>query len=547
MSARCGPTLSVLVVDDEQWPRIALREQIDWAAVGVGQVREASNGSEALQIMEQDPVDIVFTDIRMPVLDGLKLMSRISERHPSVIVVVVSGYSDFRYAKHAIECGAFGYVLKPIDPAEVRGVAERAVERIRAERGRDAERDRLFHAAGAAASSVQQMLLTAMVIPRFPEETMDAALTSPEVRFRFRRVAVILVRASWSAAGRGREAGAVAVERIREATRDRANLLCFRNSLLPEEIIVLAGLADPPEEGEEESLYHLGELLVSTAAAEGEIVARAGIGRVSSGFRNLRASYDQAAEALEHASRPTGQVTVAQTVVHIDEVRRGSRYFVYPGDREQFLLSCIEHGFRDQVAGAIAELFAEAESLEGVDLSSVKSVLVDLAVGACRLAGSYGRSPTATFEDCDEVLAAVPGLRSLPELRLWFEGMASRAMNHVTERKRGGVRLVVEEVQRYLRENLHRDLTLSAVAGEFLVSGSYLSRVFPRVAGKTFVEFLTDVRMERAARYLVETELTVRGICDLVGFESENYFHKRFKEHFGCTPGEYRQRAAADP
>lgn len=530
--------LTVLVVDDEEWPRIALREQIDWRSLGVGRVMEASNGNEALKLMERVPADMVFTDIRMPVLDGLQLMSRISERYPSVIVVVVSGYSEFAYAKHAIECGAFGYVLKPIDSAEVRAMAGRAVERIRAERRRDVERDRLLRDAGERAASVRQMLLTAMVTPRFPEDAIAAALASQDVRFAYSRASVILIRAAWQAAGRSREPGEAAAERIRSATLDRADLLCFRNALAPEEIVMLAGLPEPSVEGEQDHLYRSAELAVKAAVGAGEIVASAGIGRISCGLQNLRLSYDQAAEALEHAAREAG----GDAVAHIDEVRRGSRYYAYSGDREQYLLSCIEHGFRDQVSRAIGEMFAEAESLEGVDPSSIRAVVLDLAVGACRLAGSYGCSPTGFPGDCDEVVAAAEGLRSMSELRGWFTGLASRIMDHVAMRKRSGVHLVVAEVQRYLRENLHRNLTLSAVAREFLVCGSYLSRVFPRVAGKTFVEYLTELRMERATWYLTETQLTVREISELVGFESENHFFRRFKELLGCTPGEYRSR-----
>ena len=104
----------VLIVDDEHYPRQALRRYFEKADSEFRVTAEASDGLEALDILQKTDIEVVITDIRMPAMDGLELVKTARERYPNLLIVILTGYADFEYAQTAIRYGAFDYLLKPV-------------------------------------------------------------------------------------------------------------------------------------------------------------------------------------------------------------------------------------------------------------------------------------------------------------------------------------------------------------------------------------------------------------------------------------------------
>jgi two-component system response regulator YesN len=107
--------LKVLIIDDEYLVRIGLRTTIDWKEYGMTVVGEAENGQQGIELAIRYAPDIILTDISMPILNGIEMMRQLRELRMSAKIIVLSGYSDFSYAKSAIEQGVSGYILKPIE------------------------------------------------------------------------------------------------------------------------------------------------------------------------------------------------------------------------------------------------------------------------------------------------------------------------------------------------------------------------------------------------------------------------------------------------
>lgn len=133
---------SILLVDDERWVRIALKKTIEKTRLPFQVVHEAANGQEAMQWLNEHHADLVMTDIRMPMMDGISMMRELLESRGKLPgIIVVSGYDDFLYAQHAMRLGAFDYLLKSVEVEDMQLCLERwlQTEHRIAERGNSNE------------------------------------------------------------------------------------------------------------------------------------------------------------------------------------------------------------------------------------------------------------------------------------------------------------------------------------------------------------------------------------------------------------------------
>lgn len=123
----------VVLADDEPEVLGSIKRTLDWEAYGFTVVGAFLNGMDVLEFLENQDADIVFTDIRMPFMDGIELMHKIKEKYPYIKLVIISGYDDFHYAKEALVHGVLDYILKPINAKEMAEVLKKVKEKMDAE------------------------------------------------------------------------------------------------------------------------------------------------------------------------------------------------------------------------------------------------------------------------------------------------------------------------------------------------------------------------------------------------------------------------------
>ena len=134
----------VLLVDDEAAVTNSLLHGIDWTSLGLTVSGVAMNGLQALEYIQKNPVDIVITDIRMAELDGLSLSQQIYQMNRNIQTIIISGFAEFSYAQKALSYGVIGYVLKPVEYAELTRYLKLAVHKL--DRRRDSGQNGLLDA-----------------------------------------------------------------------------------------------------------------------------------------------------------------------------------------------------------------------------------------------------------------------------------------------------------------------------------------------------------------------------------------------------------------
>jgi two-component system response regulator YesN len=183
----------LLIVDDEAEIRRGLR-YVDWASVGVVPVEECEHGLEACQWLASHSVDLVLTDIRMPVMNGLELAEHISKRYPHVKTIVLSGYNDFELARESMRYGTLDYLLKPINPDELLAVVARAVESLRKE-GQQLEKQRhLEQKVRSSMKLLRQEFLRKLLLQPVTEDEWEEACSAAELLLENRMCTVGIIR-----------------------------------------------------------------------------------------------------------------------------------------------------------------------------------------------------------------------------------------------------------------------------------------------------------------------------------------------------------------
>ncbi len=117
--------IKVMIVDDEKYVRMGIKNDTDWALIGCEVVAEASNGEMAMELAGEFRPDLVISDIKMPKMDGIELAGKLLEKYPDTKVIFLTAYNEFEYARQAVRLGVSDYLLKPYQDGELEGAIQR--------------------------------------------------------------------------------------------------------------------------------------------------------------------------------------------------------------------------------------------------------------------------------------------------------------------------------------------------------------------------------------------------------------------------------------
>lgn len=183
----------VLVVDDEKEIREGLAAW-DWMQLPLKVAGSCAHGLEALRFLSNTPVDILLTDIRMPFMDGIELMDAVSRQYPFVHTVVLSGYSEFEYARRAMQLGAEDYLLKPVNQQDMLATMGRLIGRMDAQRQSERRMELLRRQSGLLSSELRRDFLDALFHTSMSPEELEYGGMAGEVMLEGNAFAAVLVR-----------------------------------------------------------------------------------------------------------------------------------------------------------------------------------------------------------------------------------------------------------------------------------------------------------------------------------------------------------------
>lgn len=473
---------TLLIVEDEKMIRQGIKSIIQRSGVPVQNIMECNNGQIALEILESQRVDVMFTDIRMPKMNGIELVEAMQKLEHKPLTVAISGYDDFTYAVQLLRMGVREYILKPVEREQIIEILKK-LEKELEEKNRNYQEIKKI-----GCQQLKYMIL-------------NANITKQEVQTVTKR---------------------------------------FEKQLLDKEYVVCC-LENTGEEAEEsKSWICLGEIednCVYIVEKENKDFllknelqdSYVGISGLYLGAASLRKAYEEA-----KAARIEAFLNGSHEVEYQDEIlRQGGELNV---EKMHQIAQMIGTNKITEALKMVEQYFGEVsrERYSGQVLEQSINVLIDEILHIYR---NVLQEETELlrfrnifrFSQKDELMEELTG---------WMIGFHEKLDSEFDDYKN---KSRIEEALAYIKDNYSQDLNMAVVSNHVSMNYSFFSYAFKQYTGKNFVNYLKELRMNEAKRLLAETDMRVIEISQQIGYENEKHFMKTFKKECGVSPTEYRK------
>ncbi len=532
---------NLLIVDDEELIRQGLCARFAYLQIPVDEIFEASNGTQALGIVRDHPVDIVVTDIKMPDMDGLSLIREIRKLgQEDIWFIVLSGYAEFSYAETAIRLGVKAYLLKPLSNDEIKStfdklyqemehngrmrsalLTQRKLTRERQEYLLEKEVNAFFaEAAGGTADGEGLRLLLAE----------DPAVRLGEEPCIF--LAEIGVdKESYQDGGFGRKDG----ELIRFTVKNEfyeIEASCKKlivNGMSDSNILYAIFLG-----GEEKRLRNEIERIFlkmrSVLEKKMEIYLTFGVSRCAGDL--LPQSAREAHNALQQ------RIVYGNANLYFFEDMKLMSQQEFPSSQMHLIDQYIRKNEFHKLKALLNEIFSE-----GLIRRHGTSYLRIMWVRILNMLFHYYGQQAGASAGLEKLLDNynLPDhINSLSEIRQQVTEMILECLG-ADSAPEANAKNKMQLAIRYLQEHYNENISVNDLAEQYNMSPNYFSSVFKKEIGASPVSYITELRMKRSMELLENSDLSVVDIARKVGYDEGQYFFRVFKKYTGMTPLNYRE------
>jgi two-component system response regulator YesN len=518
-----------LMVDDEEIVRRGFETKIDWAGQGFEFLPPAENGRDAIAAIDEFLPDVVMTDIHMPHADGISVAAHVMETHPETIVVILSGYDDFSYAQAAIRNNVFDYVLKPVSSRDLAVLLAKIKGRLDADSRSREDETALKEKADRSGDLLRERSLSEFLAGAPSASASAEALSILGFDPGALACAAIVAEGDGASALLPGELRARLGRALRPARRSAA--------FFPSEGRGAALVFEQGPERCQAAAESVAAALVERCGDPGEAILRVGVGRAYARWIDAPRAYEEAAASLAYRlvrepSRPFRYIQASEDQETLGELRaRADR--VCLGVRTGAMTRVAElAGSYIEALGA-ARLSPQRVRHEVLALFSrihdeLSGVGVTTAALSAKLACDYYRFA----ESLDRPAAVSAALLRLSEVAA--EALESSSL-HEPEWK-------ILDFKEYVAHHYaDKGLSIGKAALRLSISESYLSKLLRRRLGASFVDYVSEYRIDRAKELLASSDMMTYEVSEAVGYPDARYFASLFKRKTGATPSEYRK------
>lgn len=485
------------LLDDEPFILEGLKYIIDWEEYGFDVVGTSSNGEDGFNFIKNEDVDLIITDIMMPKMTGLELISNLKKINHNAKFIVLSAFQEFQYAKEAISMGAENYLTKPIDEDEliqtIEGVKKK-IEKIKLEK--------------VDTKIFKNDLILKLICNKNNDGVLDR-LRLEGVNLNYKNLCVVILE-------------------FAEGGNINNNILNHIDNLNYEYCVNLQNqilIIMDKESINKDTLRNLKDDL-SSITNEQIYISR---GKYVDSIDNLNCSYQSAKDIHEYK-------LVYPNISWIREYKEKS-YNLENIDYIDFnhLKKLLLNKDNKESLNYIESIFSQLKKDENLTVKQIKTKSIEVFLNVYNYFND-----SKIIKGLDLYLEKVINSVNLNQIQLELNNMIKHRQSKLEETD-DSISPIILKLLRNIEENYSKDLNLKEISETYNINSIYLGQLFQKETGILFSDYLNNFRVNKAKNLLVETSLKAAEIGELVGYANKNYFYRKFKDIVGITPSEWRK------
>lgn len=531
--------IKIMIVDDEYVIRQGIITSIEWESMGMTIVGEAANGREAYEKALSLEPQIIVTDVRMPIMDGLELTKLLRETMPKVRVIIISGYDEFQYAREALRMGVSEYLLKPIGADELVKLMLKQCNEIIKECSETDRETKIKSIFDENFYFMQERFINNVV----RGENCDWELI-PE---KSRELNLDLC---------GKDYQSVIID-IDDYLRITENMSSGQKKAIKDNVKTIADRIIYPSTGslfflsengylfsiinvKDSNRYDLNNLYREIQYEVGKshgITVTLGLSSIQKHIYGIPQAFGEAIQTISNkAFKGKNQI------ISINDVNRAqaSAPVIYPASEEKEIINCIRALDSEKLNGVLDRMYMKLSDSEA-DYKDIKNICLRLITIAEiqleELGIAYGNQNKKQLDHYVEI----EKYETVEDIKEWNKGIFHTIINAIQSSKNDKFKGIVKVALQYAHEHYYEDIGVEHLAAITYVTPNYFSRVFKKEMGRSYTEWLNTVRLDKAKALLKDLKLKVYEVAEEVGYSDYKIFTHNFKKYVGCTPKEYRE------
>lgn len=544
----------LLIVDDEIEVRKGIINKVDWDKLGFEIVAEGENGKEALELFEKTLPDVLLTDIKMPFMDGLQLTQAIKEKYPTTKVIVMTGFDEFEYAHKAIKLNVSEYILRPVSSQELSEILVKVKKQIDNEIADKEDVKALREYYRKSIPVLKEKFLTSLVTSIMERKDIEENSKNYDINLRGNSYIVSIVNidevkhTKFKKNNKSlnnidnnfyeeRSLFKFALLNIVEEITTKYNLgVVFLND---ENVVILSVCNEQNREDVSNNVLKMLEELRLSIEKFLKFTVTIGVGNICNDVIYINHSYENALAALNY------KIFMGDNrIIWIEDIEPVSvSKVVFDENKERSLSSCLKVGTQEEMLETIDKLFEDVISFKA-SYKDYQIYIMEILTTILKAARDSSIDIDGIFGINHNLLVELYSLKSIEEAQSWFKNICMKIMSNIVKDRQDTYKEFVHKAKTYVKEN-YKDsqININGVCNYLHLSPTYFSFIFKKETKTTFINYVTQIRMEAAKELLRITNLKSFEIAEKVGYSEPNYFSYSFKKKFGVSPSEYRNSA----
>ncbi len=528
------------LVEDEIVIREGIKNKIHWEEEGFIIVGDESDGELAYPMIIREQPDILITDIKMPFMDGLELSKLLKKDMPQLKIIIICGYSDFAYAQQAIDIGVSEYLLKPITASKMVAAVKNAATAIEKERREKQILEQYEQLVYQKQGEKRKDFFNALVSGKMSLSQIIEQGKELGINMVARVFCVLLFQFKGQEDMYEYSNDIVQCEtRMTQALSRFPDIKVFERGMDGWAFILMG----ENELGINALTKELSDLLIRICEDKAHYFG--GIGRVVHRVRDLQQSYLDANRAFSLSYFESSDQFLSYNDVNKIKAQIGNKINVSELNLERLDRNLLEEFLK---RGNLHDVDEFVDSyFDGFGSDAMRSTIFRnyIIMDGYSVIIKFLKTLKYPREKIDNSLKSmnsiVDHLTSLEDCCKFYKSILKEAIDLRNKNSQKRYAGLIEKAKDYMQLKFAlSDLTLDQVASTVNLSPNYFSSLFNQETGMTFIEYLTDIRMEKAKDYLRCSGKKITEIGSLVGYLDSHYFSYIFKKTQNCTPSEYR-------